>query len=829
MKTNILPQIKKCTLRLVLCSLLLVFLSLRSSAKTALVLSGGGARGIAQIGVLKALEEHGIKPDIIVGTSMGAFIGGLYACGYSPDSIAAFAKSVDWDDIFRDDAHRKKRFVSEKDKPSHYLLEIRFDKNLKPVLPQSISHGQQFYEFLSPRLSHILYEANSDFDNLPIPLRIVSTDILTGKSVVISSGNLARAIRASSTAPLVFAPVITDSAVLMDGGLTSNIPVWPALEEASEYIIAVDVTSPLWKKEDLKNPVKLMDQIVAIGINRRKIEERKQAHCIIQPSLNGFANTDFSQIDTIIQRGYVAAIEKIDAIVSALPLDSTANNDSTAFEYSGISELSWQFPQNHRFDFTEQIPSNLQITEPAIDSMVSVARKKMAWPFLKITSVYRQDSILVFEGNPGTIDQIVVTGNNHTAGALIKKATGKAAGEIMKSSDLENIISSLYATGLFDNVNASFSVHNQLVITVTEKNYFRARLGLRFDEFHLGEGYLEPGLENLFGRGIDLTMHLQYGLRREKYGLQLSANQLLTPKWANLLRGNIYASRERIVKVSESQPDTLSSEGIISYDEVSVRKIGALAFAGTQVGRFTLLKVGIKIEQFDTYRTGNSVWSDGLSDFGEGLRSFLITLNIDNLDRFPFPRFGHKHYLELIGSTDIIGGTSRYLKVNGYFSFNGTIQDRSTFSPGFHFSWASAALPSVEQIYLGGMIYEERYRELGVFNHISFPGLPPRSIPGDVLAIIRFAYRYKIVSRLFILAQIHWGTAWSKAEFNAVNSVGKDFLSHAPVGLGIGLSYRSRIGPVRFSWGQVVRETRPIKNIDLEKRNVFYLSVGHDF
>lgn len=169
----------------------------------ALVLSGGGAKGLAQIGVLKALEEAGLRPDLIVGTSMGAIIGTLYAAGYSPQMIDSLVKTVQWNDIFSNIINRKNLFVSQKSEPRNYLLELRFNQNFK-LSPISQSYGQQFYDLLIPMLADAQRRSNGNFDSLGIPVRIIATDLLTGEKVVFSKGNLVTAIRASCSIPLFF-------------------------------------------------------------------------------------------------------------------------------------------------------------------------------------------------------------------------------------------------------------------------------------------------------------------------------------------------------------------------------------------------------------------------------------------------------------------------------------------------------------------------------------------------------------------------------------------------------------------------------------------------
>jgi NTE family protein len=279
--------------------------------RIAFVLSGGGARGLAQIGVLRALEESNIKPDLLVSTSIGAIIGSLYSSGISLDKITNIAKNFNWDNLYENMANRRKLMVSQKSEPLHYLFELRFNANLTPIIPHSISHGQSIYDILIPITSAPLFHAKMNFDSLIIPLRIISTDIITGKKVVFSKGNLPKIVRASCGFPLAFSPVVIDSMLLLDGGLTENIPVETALKEDVDYIIAVDVTSPMKKKEELTNPINLMEQVISINISKQKTAQRKLANCIIKPPLEGYPNNDFTSIDSLILRGYESARKKL--------------------------------------------------------------------------------------------------------------------------------------------------------------------------------------------------------------------------------------------------------------------------------------------------------------------------------------------------------------------------------------------------------------------------------------------------------------------------------------------------------------------------------------
>ena len=217
--------------------------------KLVLVLSGGGARGFAHIGVLRVLEELDIAPDLIVGTSMGSVVGGLYAAGWSPDDIEELVKTIDWEHIFTDRLDRKYQSFRRKqdDKPVMFDGSLHFD-GLKPVLPKGIIEGQRLDLVL--RTVEALSPAATTFDDLPIPFRAVAADIATGQAVVLDSGSLATAIRASMSVPGALPPVTIDGEDLVDGGIAANLPIGIARGLGATRIIAVDISSPLLDESD---------------------------------------------------------------------------------------------------------------------------------------------------------------------------------------------------------------------------------------------------------------------------------------------------------------------------------------------------------------------------------------------------------------------------------------------------------------------------------------------------------------------------------------------------------------------------------------------------
>lgn len=274
--------------------------------KIGLVLSGGGARGIAHIGVLKVLEELGIEPDYITGTSMGSVIGALYAIGYRSDQLEDIVLEQDWDVLLMDKVFRKDLSIEEKKYDERYVGKLPIIK-YKIVLPAGLVGGHRISKLFSDLTISAQYV--NDFDKLRTPFRCIATDLETGEAVVLDSGFLPEAMRTSMSIPSVFTPVKTDGKLLVDGGLSRNLPVIDAIEMGADIIIAVDVSSKLYKKEQLTTLVKVMEQSVNFrGLERSK-EQYKLCDLIIFPKVENYGLIDFSDCKSLISLGEKAARE----------------------------------------------------------------------------------------------------------------------------------------------------------------------------------------------------------------------------------------------------------------------------------------------------------------------------------------------------------------------------------------------------------------------------------------------------------------------------------------------------------------------------------------
>ncbi len=285
----------------------------QESPRIGLVLSGGGARGAAHIGVLKVLEENRIPVHAIAGTSMGAVVGGLYASGLSADEIARVMDSVDWQDAFRDRPPRTDLNFRRKLEDQNFLVKFPLGiKGRKFRLPRGLVQGQKLTQIL--RNLTLPVAQIQDFDDLAIPFRAVATDIVTGDRVVIGHGDLTTAMRASVSAPGVFAPVESDGRLLVDGGLSSNLPVDVAREMDVDLLIVVDAGFPLLDRSKLDSVATVSNQMLAILIRNNTKSQRNsltEDDIIIDPELGDFSSLAFGDHTRAMEIGAQAANEAL--------------------------------------------------------------------------------------------------------------------------------------------------------------------------------------------------------------------------------------------------------------------------------------------------------------------------------------------------------------------------------------------------------------------------------------------------------------------------------------------------------------------------------------
>ncbi len=407
--------------------------NIKNRPKIGLVLSGGGARGGAHIGVIKALEELNIPIDYITGTSIGALIGGLYASGIPIEEIEKMVNNIDWSSIFDDTPSFDKLKIRKKSEVKKYIHPFNMGiKNFKILLPKGIVTGQKINFAIQKMV--LKGKQSEDFTKLPIPFKAVTTDILTGETVVISKGNFAKALRCSMSVPGVFSPVEFGNYLLVDGGLRNNIPIKLAKEMGADIVIAVDISAVLLDKKHLNNMLAVTRQMIKIMMQQNTSEQLSfltNKDILITPDLGDIDSGQFDRLKEAANIGYLTTIK--------------------------------------------------QKTK-----LLTLAIKKEKYKkYEKKIKINEKESKKI-------VQNIVVSDNSRLNPQFFLKRIKTKQGEPLNLDKLEQDFESIYETGYFQYVDFEFDSNNNLFINVKDKPWGPnlINLGFSFQSNFKGNGNL---------------------------------------------------------------------------------------------------------------------------------------------------------------------------------------------------------------------------------------------------------------------------------------------------------------------------------------------------
>ncbi|WP_299556726.1 patatin-like phospholipase family protein [Seonamhaeicola sp.] len=298
---------------------LLVFISAKAqiyvekddTPKVGLVLSGGGAKGLAHIGALKVIDSLGVKVDYVAGTSMGAIIGALYASGYSGKALDSIFRDADFDNIITDNLPRASKGFFERNNDEKYAVKLPFD-GYKLKLPSALSRGQNAYNYLLKLLLHV--NEVEDFSKLPIPFFCIATNMETGKQVILEKGNLTQSIMASGALPTLFQPVAIKDQIYIDGGVVNNYPIDELREKGMDIIIGVDVQDGLMDRNELTSALDVLLQINNFRTIKDMEVKSKKTDIYIKPNIKDYNVVSFDAAKQIVDLGSAAGLEKQEAL-----------------------------------------------------------------------------------------------------------------------------------------------------------------------------------------------------------------------------------------------------------------------------------------------------------------------------------------------------------------------------------------------------------------------------------------------------------------------------------------------------------------------------------
>lgn len=821
--------------------------ALNQTPHLSLVLSGGGARGFAHIGVLEVLDSAHIPIDLIVGTSMGAIIGGLYAAGYSAKELTKLAENTNWVDVFNlsDDSHRPERSFGKKDE-KFSLLSMRFNGFFRPVLPQAISSGQRLTMLLNSLVINAPFGTEDDFlHNFRVPLVVLATDIVTGNRRLITHGDLTAAIRASATVPLRFYPLVHDSALLVDGGLLSNVPIDVAKDSAgSDIVIASNTTAELRNRSEIQSPWDVADQVITLMMREKNEAQMKRADLIMTPELEHGTPDDFEKVDLYIETGRQAARKALPRLGELLlrsvdpPPDADPSSEKTVLPV--LNEVRVYTNSDFGTD------SLALISRDALGKALTnfSYKRDIESPFLALMrrhgySLARIDSVRINSPlgraevfmDEGRIRDITVKGLNSVQQELVMREFTLTRGDVFRADAGEKGLRNLTATGYFSfaslellhshdwkgtqftersdttirtGSDASVSpLATSLQITVAERATNILRLaGLADNEFG-AQFSMQYANENLFGYGTELSLTGGIGGLSRYAIAQISTPGLFLS--FTTLDLEIYSGFKDITVYSLT-PDIPSGKITAHVDDVvrELRDIGGRIRLGGEVGRLALLTGELRMERQKSYST----LTQEMIDPRAILTAIKIEFVIDSRDDAAYPHTGTllKGNYEI--GTGFFGGNERFTKISGLIEQTIPVSRLHTFIPKLAIGIGDRTVPRQEQFDLGGIE--------------NFYGLNAYELRGKQMVKGSITYQVAIPDALFfptfVTFRYDLGARWTEPE-----SIKFEAFIH---GVGAQVGFKTPIGLARFAIGENFRFAHSNEKPLLVNNPIFYFSIG---
>ncbi len=576
------------------------FADVNTRPKIGLALSGGGARGAAHIGVLKQLEALNVPVDYIAGTSIGSIIGGLYASGYSAAELEVLIAEIDWDSAFSDSTNRASLPMRQKLDETDFLIDFEVGVDERGLsVPKGVLQGQKLRLILNDIFRGVMLV--DDFDDLPIPFRAVASDIEHGDHVVLHKGDVVSAVQASMAVPGVFAPIELDGTLLVDGGVTNNLPVDVVRSMGADIVIAVDISTPLIAGNNLKSAIDILDQLTNI-LNQANLKERVESltehDFFIQPDLRNISSGDFNLVLQGVQEGE-KAVQPFTEALSRYAISSA--------EYAAIRE---HIIKSH---------SRAHVITP---------------------------------------DYIAVRQNSRLSSEVLRSRLRTEPALPIDRELLHEDIGRIYGLGLFQTVNYRLQEDNEilgLIIDAKEKdwgpNYLKLGLQLE-DDFEGGSDYnLLMGLNRkpVNSLGGEVSVVVKAG------GEPKIGAEYFQPF-------NSHAKTYGLLSAESGQNSVNIYDGGSKLARYRVREAEFAGYLGTQYSNFVDFRLGLKRSVGNATLSIGDESLPGEVEFDGGAAS--LELRYDNLDSRSFPGSGHRGSLVYERNYKFLGADELYAELD---------------------------------------------------------------------------------------------------------------------------------------------------------------------
>ncbi|MCK5818772.1 MAG: patatin-like phospholipase family protein [Psychromonas sp.] len=701
----------------------------KSRPVIALVLSGGGAKGAAHIGVIETLEKNHVPIDIVVGTSIGSYVGGLLALGYNAKQIKSMMFSVDWERGFSDFIPRDELLFADKILRDKYNITLNLGySGGKVKLPGGLLLGQSAMQVLNQSVGDV-GNFNS-FDDLPIRYRAVATDLVTSHQVILHDGSIAKAMKASSTVPGALVPTKLNGQLLVDGGISNNLPVSVARSMGADIIIAVDIGSSLLLKKHINSSIDVLNQLSTIMTVTTTRQGKKLLHrkhdLLIRPDVNGLGTANFSILEEAYQEGKKGAVKQKVGIQAL----SISNKDYAIYQAKKEFKIKQWMAKRRR-------------------------------PTVKI--VYNNES--------------------HAAVEFISAHFGLQPGKFISKKELATAVQRVYALNRFEFVNAEFTdTRSGRILTLTTRDKSWGP-----DYVHIGiglEGDLKGTIEPTFDLGYilkDITAN--GGIWKNELTLGWEKG-LLTQFYQPLDKKQLFFGRSTLEYKEDNYLENKSSfadERLAFYDKYTQARLGV----GTNYMNNGSSEIGVLGSFGQFFYASPNVDFNGLSG-KQKYRTYggYVFLDFDDLNSVNLPTSGNKISMKLFLRNDIFKDKTLNDDVNA--SLQVTFDWRGAATIGSHTyvfisSFATILTRGLKTKYLS---------ELGGFLNLS--GYQKDAILGAHKAFLAVVYQYDLTRLsegigvpVYVGSSLEGGNVWKLHQ--TINL--QDFIGSGSLFLGTDTSY----------------------------------------
>jgi NTE family protein len=729
----------------------------------AVVLAGGGAKGAAHIGVLKALEELRVPVDRITGTSMGAYIGGLYATGIDANELKQLVENVDWNSGYIDRVNRSERRVRDKEFEDRYELNTDLGLSWEMVSgAKGVVQGQNMLRILRDTVGN--RDDLDSFDQLAIPFRAVATDIINLTPVVLDEGYLVDAMMASMSVPGVLPPYEVDGLWLVDGGVTDNLPVDVAREMGADVVIAVDISTDYKKQEDFTTFLAVADQLSNYLVRQStlyQVNTLKPTDIYLKPDVGQMETVEFDKMSEAYDKGYQAVM-----------------NNRDKFTKLALSKVAFERYQQGKL--------------------------------IKKNQLHDKNNI--------SFGRVIVENKSHYSNQVLQDFLRIEPHSTLSSEQIENRIQALYALDRFELITyrlekdsempeldeAGYSeegnsglLQQDLVIDVKEKSWGPNYLNFRFaleDDFNSESQYsigASSNFTDLGENGRELRLDLEMGtdklIKTELYS-PLASDQ----KWFNTITGSYRRDRRSVPDSGFSDTSLSASE---NYQTVIYSELGGETALGYQPTLWSEVSLGVRLSD------GNAILSNlpSLGDTTYTRKGVFLRYRFDTLDNYGLPNNGLYIDVEYLLSHDQVDSTENAITQTydeNVYEF--TSEFIAAKSLGRHTLVANADYGVVGS---NGSIVPINPKTIGGFLNLS--GIPKNRLIGKNKVFTSLVYRYRwfdndfglFTSPVYLGGSLEYGGVWSDESIT---------LSNAPLYTAGSLftGVDSPLGPIMLGYGR---------------------------